>query len=114
MLHNIKLLNQRVFASKLKTQTYIHILLPTMPYETHNIPKNTPTKDTLTWVFENHKMSPFCYVYICSRLNNAYELFSEIGVAPVQIVDSHSIHTSAEINQMCAFYGKRKRGLLIY
>ena len=76
-------------------------------YETHNIPKNTSTKDTLLWVIENHQMSPFCYVYICSRLSNAYDLLSEIGVAPVQMVDSHSVHTSAEINQMCAFYGER-------
>jgi hypothetical protein len=84
-----------------------------MLYETHNIPKNTSTKDTLGWVFQNHDTSPFCYVYICSRLPNAYELFSKIGVAPVQMVDSRCVHTVAEINQMCAFYGKQERVLLL-
>lgn len=84
-----------------------------MRYETHHIPKNTSTKDTLKWVFENHKMSPFCYVYICSRLSNAYDLLSEIGVAPAQMIDSRSVRTAAEIDQMCDFYGERERVLLI-
>lgn len=84
-----------------------------MAYETHRIPENTSTKDTLKWVFQQHDISPFSYVYICSRLPNAYELFSKIGVAPVQMVDSQYVPTITEIKKMCAFYGKQERVLLL-
>ena len=55
-----------------------------------------------------HKKCPIQYVYLSSQIPNSYELFDQISIAPVQMVDNcNSSHITQEILDMYKFYKGR-------
>lgn len=65
-------------------------------------------EEAIQWIHGEHKKCPIQYVFLSSQIPHAYELFDNISIAPVQMVDNcKSSQTSREIQDIYNFYHGR-------